>query len=95
MAEFPIVEPDPEFQLRLIRSADDPALSSPEYQKELLEFFQAPNAEGIKVSARHWANDAVGGGGGLTGEFIIAVSALAVLARTLKGPLTAYLKKRA
>jgi hypothetical protein len=86
-AEF--IEPVPELRLRLIRAPDDPPLSSPEYQKELSEFAQSLRAHGIKVESRSFALDAVHGGGGASGEFIIAITALGILAKHLAGPLNA------
>jgi hypothetical protein len=92
--EFPIVKPDPEFQLHLIRSTDDPALSSPDYQKELLDFCQALKSKGVEASARHWAHDAVGGGGGLTGELTLMVTALAPVITAVAGVAGAWLRAR-
>ena len=40
-----------------------------------------------------FAFDAVHGGGGLSGEFILAVAALGLLAKRLEGPLKAFLKR--
>lgn len=72
-----LIEPEPELRLRLIAAPDDPALSSPEYQKELRDFYQALESEGVEASPIRYAHDAVGGGGGLTREFTLIVTTLA------------------
>ena len=66
-----------ELRLRLIPAPDDLAPSNPEYQKELRNLYQALKSEGLEATARSFAHDAVGGGGGLTGEFALIVTALA------------------
>jgi len=92
--ESQIIEPEPEFRLILVRAPDDPPLSSQEFQRELSAFAQSLRAQGIQISSRLFAFDAVHGGGGLSGEFILAVTALGFLAKQLEGPLTTYLKGR-
>jgi hypothetical protein len=90
--EAEIIEPEPTFRLRLIRASDDPPLGSQEYQKEIAEFAKSLRAQGVKVSTRHFARNAVGGGGGLSGEFICAVAAPGFLAKKLDSPLRTFLK---
>jgi hypothetical protein len=65
------IEPKPGFRLILVRAPGDPPLPSLEYQKELSDFARSLRAQGIDVSARTFASDAVGGGGGLSGQFIL------------------------
>jgi hypothetical protein len=92
--EAEIIEPKPELRLILVRAPDDPPLAGPEFQKELSEFRQLLYAHGIQIESRSFAVDAAHGGGGLSGEFIIACTALGLLAKQLAGPLTTYLKGR-
>jgi len=85
--------PKPEFRLTLLRAPDDPPLTSQEFQEELHEFARALHAQGARVSRRPFAFDAVHAGGGLSGEFILAVTGAGFLAKRLEGPLKAFLKK--
>lgn len=91
--ESQTIQPNPELWLILVPAPDDPPLASPEFQKELSEFRQLL-AQSIEIESRSFAFDAAHGGGGLSGEFIIACTALGLLAKQLAGPLTAYLKGR-
>lgn len=84
--------PKPEFRLILVRAPDDAPLSSPEFQKELTEFTRFLRAKGVQIESRSFALDAAYGGGGLSGEFIIGLTAVSLLAKHLAGPLTTYLK---
>ena len=91
--ESQTIQPKPELWLILVRAPDDPPLASPEFQRELSEFRQLLT-QGIQIESRSFAFDAAYGGGGLSGEFIIACTALGLLAKQLAGPLTTYLKGR-
>jgi hypothetical protein len=59
-------------RLSLVRAPNDDASFSPAYQTELRQYFYLVRAEGIKISAAAHAEDSIGGGG-LTGEFFIAM----------------------
>jgi hypothetical protein len=83
----------PEFRLTLLGGPDDPPLTSQEFQKELYEFARALHAQGTQISSRLFAFDAVHGGGGLSGEFILAVAPAGFVAKRLEGPLKAFLKR--
>jgi hypothetical protein len=67
------LETGPTLGVRLIRAADDPPLVSREYQEAIAEFSKSLEAGGIQSSARSFAFDGVGGGGGLSGEFALKV----------------------
>lgn len=67
------IEPKPEFRLVLVPAPDDPPLFSAEYQRELADFGEMLRAQDIEVSSRYCTFDAVGAGGGLSGEFILRV----------------------
>jgi len=67
------LETEPTIRLRLIRATDDPPLINREYQKELADFSKALRAAGIQSSSQSFAFDGAGGGGGLSGEFILKV----------------------
>ena len=62
---------EPELYLCLLAARDDR-----EYQEALGNFFRAVRLQDVEVSARYYVNDAVGGGGGLSGEFGIIASAI-------------------
>ena len=85
--------PKPEFRLTLLPGPDDPPLTSQEFQEELHEFARALHAQGTQVSSRLFAFDAVHAGGGLSGEFILAVTAAGFLAKQLEAPLKAFLRR--
>jgi hypothetical protein len=85
--------PKPEFRLTLLRAPDDLPLTSREFQEELLDFARFLHARGARVSSRLFAFDAVHAGGGLSGEFILAVTAAGFLAKRLEAPLKAFLKR--
>ncbi len=87
-----IIEPKPELRLILVRGKDDPPLSAESYQKELADFATSLAAQGIGFTSTHFAFDAADGGGGLTGEFVVAVAAVGFLAKKLDGPLRVFLK---
>jgi hypothetical protein len=70
-------DPKPEVRLIFKPAPGDLPLSSPEFQKELREFYRAVRPEGVTVAARSYAHEAVGGGGGLTREFTILVTSIA------------------
>jgi len=73
------IEPKPALRLILVHAPDDPPLASQEFQKNLSEFVRSLEAEGIKVSSRRFAFDAVHGGGGLLNEFTLAAESLTPL----------------
>jgi len=54
------------------------------------KFRQFLYAHGIQIESRPFAFDAAHGGGGSSGEFIIACTALGLLAKQLVGLLTTY-----
>jgi hypothetical protein len=52
-----------------------PARDDPNYRDAFGDFLHALRSQDIEVSPRFYANDAVGGGGGLSGEFgLIAIA---------------------
>ena len=57
--------------LTLVRAVEDDASFSPGYQVELRQFYNLVRAEGTQISADTFAQDSIGGGAGLTGEFSI------------------------
>jgi hypothetical protein len=90
-------ESEPELYIRLILipGANDPP-TSPEYQKELAEFYRALKALDVDASARFRTFDALhGGGGGFAGEFLILLTSLpGRLAIELRKLLQTYLKEK-
>ena len=62
---------EPELYLCLLAARDDR-----EYQEALGNFLRAVRLQDVEVSARYYVNDAVGGGGGMSGEFGIIASAI-------------------
>jgi hypothetical protein len=53
-----------------------PARDDPKYRDALGDFLHALSSQNIEVSPRYYANDAVGGGCGLSGEFGLIASAV-------------------
>jgi hypothetical protein len=89
------VQPEPDLRVILIPAPDDAPLSSSEYQKELGEFFQSLQSQGVKASARCYVRDAVGAGGGLTGTFVIVAATLGNIAIVqARKAIEAFLKHR-
>jgi uncharacterized membrane protein YhiD involved in acid resistance len=80
-----IIDPQRELRLALSSAPGDLPLSSPEYQKELRDFAESLRSQGVNVSARFWAHDAVGGGGGYTGEFTLIIATIAPLVSAIIG----------
>lgn len=70
------IESISELQLTLRPAPDGPAVSAPEFQRELREFHRALKQGGIEASAVHYAFDSVEAHGGLTGVFALAVVTL-------------------
>ena len=68
----PFIEPQPELRLTLSRVPDD----DPDFQKTLSEFLKSVRAQGIEISGRYFALDAVQGGGGLLNDFTVAAEAI-------------------
>jgi hypothetical protein len=90
-----IAKPAPELYFVLVRAPDDQALSSREYQEELRTFNRWLRSQGVEVSARCYAHDSIGGGGGLSGEFGVVASALGPALCTAVGTaLGAFLNGR-
>jgi hypothetical protein len=85
--------PKPELRLTLLPGPDDPPLASKEFQEELCQFARALHTQGTQISSRMFAFDAVRGGGGLSGEFILTVTAAGFVAKRLEAPLKAFLKR--
>ena len=77
------IEPEPALRLKLIPALDEPQLPSPEFQKKLRDFYEALRSQGIEVSARCYAHDAIHGGGGLSGEYVFIAATAIVQARKL------------
>jgi len=88
--EAEIIEPEPGLRLIFVPASDD---LPQEFQRELSEFAEALRGRGIQVSVRSSAFDAVHGVGGLSGEFIFAITTLGFLAKRLEGPLRTFLKR--
>ena len=85
---------EPKIYIVLV-GAPDEALTSQAFQKELSEFYRALQFGGLEASSRHFAFDAIHGGGGLSGEFGILVSTLGpAVFGAVGGAVIAYLKGR-
>jgi hypothetical protein len=80
-------------RLTLVRAPEDEASFSPGYQAELRQFFNLVRADGITISAVALTVESLGGGGGYTGEFFIALSH--VHSRVLRDAAFAWLRGRA
>jgi len=57
--------------------------SNAEHQKALGDFAETMRSHGVEVIPRYYVHDAVGGGGGLSGEFTVITTALTVLGTVL------------
>jgi len=80
----------PEFKLALVQSEEDPALFSAEVQSELRASKSALESQDVEVYAAFMVMDAVGGGGGYVGEYVIPLAKIASLIIT--GVAGAWLK---
>src|SRR5262245_48316394 len=80
-------------RLTMVRSADDEAAFSPNYQSELRQFYQLVRADNVRINAVGFANDTVGASGGLVGEFVIPLAQ--VIGPVLGGAAVAWLQGRA
>ena len=58
-------------RLTMVRSVDDEAPFSPNYQSELRQFSQLVRADNVRINAVASTMDGVGAIGGLVGEFVI------------------------
>ncbi|MDR5806556.1 hypothetical protein [Caballeronia sp. LZ001] len=61
-------------RLALVRSADDEATFSPNYQRELREFYQLVRADRTRMSAVSFTMHGVQDDRGFTGEFIVPLA---------------------
>lgn len=86
--------PISELKLQLISAPDDAPLSSPAYQKELSTFAKALRDDGVQIQSRLFAFDAVDGGGGLSGEFIVELNYLAPILVAALGAWLHYKRGR-
>jgi hypothetical protein len=80
-------------RLTLVRAADDEASFSPEYQRELRQFYSLARAEGGKISAVTFTTDRADGGDGFVGEFVVPFTPVA--GPTLTAAACAWLQGRA
>lgn len=81
-----------EVWLRLIKSPDEPPLTSQVYQSELREIHKALKSGVGQVTCRFFAFDSYGGGGGLSGDFVILVTAFSSALIQIRMIVVAYLK---
>ena len=65
-----------------------------EYQEALANFVDSLKADGIKISPRYYVRDAIDGGGGLSGEFTLIVTALTVAGSALGAWFTSRYGKK-
>jgi len=87
------MEPPATLRLTLVRSADDEAAFSPNYQTELRQFYQLVRADNVRINAVAFTMDSVGASGGLVGEFVIPLAQ--VIGPVLGGAAVAWLQGRA
>lgn len=87
------MEPPATLRLTLVRSADDAAAFSPNYQTELRQFYQLVRADNVRINAVAFTMDSVGASGGLMGEFVIPLAQ--VIGPVLGGAAVAWLQGRA
>jgi hypothetical protein len=99
LPESQVIEELPELRLRVIPCSENLSLGSPEFQAELRAFSKALNSEHISASSKNFAFDAIGGGGGLSGEYVLMGIAIVQLRKlietifkTLSGGTTVELK---
>jgi hypothetical protein len=88
------IEATPTSRLVLVPSPDDEPVFSAEYQKILSDFYGALKLEGVEASARMRAFDAAGAVSGLTGEFILTITALASVVTPIATLTGAWLHAR-
>lgn len=62
--------------VQLDGAPDDPPQSNPEYQRELGDLLHSLRSNGIGVSARYDALDAVNGASGFSGTFVIKLPSI-------------------
>lgn len=89
-----IIEPNPELRFTLIASPDDPPLFSTEYQRILRDLSHALQSEGLELTCRFATHDAIGAGGGLSGEFALVATSVGLLIRQLARVLDKFLDAR-
>ena len=82
----------PELRLVLVQAPDELPTFSPEYQKELRKFIDGAQAADLRIHTTRGVNDALSGGGGLLGQFVVVVTAAGFLAKKLEGPIKEFLK---
>ncbi|CAB3774844.1 hypothetical protein [Paraburkholderia humisilvae] len=61
-------------RLTLVRSPDDEATFSPDYQSELSQFYQRVRAGNVRINAVAFTKDTTGASRGLVGEFVIPLA---------------------
>jgi hypothetical protein len=84
-------EPEESMRVSLIAAPTDSPLNSPEYQKELAQFFAALRAEGMRANPRLQTRDAIGADAKFVGEFVIVT---AVAGSKLIKIITKWLKRK-
>ncbi len=85
--------PSATLRLALIRSPDDEATFSPNYQAELRQFYQLVRANNVRINAVAFTMDSVGAAGGLVGEFVIPLAQ--VIGPVLGGAAVEWLRGHA
>jgi hypothetical protein len=80
-------------RLTFVRSTDDEAAFSPNYQTELRQFYQLVRADNVRINAVAFTMDSVVASGGLVGEFVIPLAQ--VIGPVLGGAAVAWLQGRA
>src|ERR1700744_1650361 len=80
-------------RLTMVRSVDDEAPFSPNYQSELRQFSQLVRADNVRINAVASTMDGVGAIGGLVGEFVIPLAQ--VIGPVLGVTAVAWLQGRA
>jgi hypothetical protein len=88
-----LIEPEPESRLILVPAPGE-SLGGPEFQSDLNAFAQALGTQGIKAQARSRARDAVAGGGGSAGEYVLLSTLGSVAIVQLRKLVVAFLKIR-
>ena len=81
-------------KVQLLPAPGEGPRSTPEYQKALGGFAESLRSQGVEVSPRYYANDAIGGGGGLSGEFTVIAAAVAGLVAAVRPCLVEWIKGR-
>jgi hypothetical protein len=78
----------------LERGPGDPETFTREHQAELGEVLRAFRSEGVEVDAPFMTMDSPDAGGGYTGEFIVALAAIAAVAKPFATIISAWVKAK-